>query len=46
MSAVSVMFVLEQLLRSCGARGERLGRALMTALGPGFSAGFVLIEDR
>jgi alkylresorcinol/alkylpyrone synthase len=45
MSAVSVMFVLDQILRSCGERGEAFGRALMTALGPGFSAGFVLLED-
>jgi alkylresorcinol/alkylpyrone synthase len=45
MSAVSVMFVLEQILQSCRHRGEAFGRALMTALGPGFSAGFVLLED-
>ena len=45
MSAVSVMFVLEQMLRSARERGDAFGRALMTALGPGFSAGFVLVED-
>jgi alkylresorcinol/alkylpyrone synthase len=45
MSAVSVMFVLEEVMRSCREAGEPFGRALMTALGPGFSAGFVLIED-
>jgi alkylresorcinol/alkylpyrone synthase len=45
MSAVSVMFVLEQVLAACRARGESLGRGLMTALGPGFSAGFVVLED-
>ncbi|MGE0257497.1 MAG: type III polyketide synthase [Alphaproteobacteria bacterium] len=44
MSAASVLFVLERVL----AR-ERLGksgwrRALLTALGPGFSAGFVLLS--
>ncbi|MBI1206810.1 MAG: type III polyketide synthase [Azospirillum sp.] len=39
MSAATVMFVLERRMAS-GARG----RHLMTALGPGFSAGFVLAE--
>lgn len=39
MSAVTVMFVLERALR----RGLR-GRHLMSALGPGFSTGFVLVE--
>ncbi|HWB48516.1 MAG TPA: 3-oxoacyl-[acyl-carrier-protein] synthase III C-terminal domain-containing protein [Stellaceae bacterium] len=45
MSAASVIFVLEAMLAACRERGETLGRALMTALGPGFSAGFVLLED-
>jgi len=40
MSAASVMFVLEQM-RAAGT-GRR--RALMTALGPGFSAGFVVLD--
>ena len=44
MSAVSVMFVLEQVLANAGRRGEPAGRALLTALGPGFSAGFVLLD--
>jgi alkylresorcinol/alkylpyrone synthase len=40
MSAVSVMFVLEHMLAG-GRMGERL---LLTALGPGFSAGFAVLE--
>ena len=39
MSAATVLFVLKRILQS-GARG----RMLMTALGPGFTAGFQLIE--
>jgi alkylresorcinol/alkylpyrone synthase len=39
MSAATVLFVLKRMLQS-GARG----RMLMTALGPGFTAGFQLIE--
>jgi alkylresorcinol/alkylpyrone synthase len=39
MSAATVLFVLKRVLQS-GARG----RMLMTALGPGFTAGFQLIE--
>jgi predicted naringenin-chalcone synthase len=39
------MFVLEEVMRACREGGEPFGRALMTALGPGFSAGFILIED-
>jgi alkylresorcinol/alkylpyrone synthase len=39
MSAVTVLFVLERLRR----RGLR-GRYLMTALGPGFTAGFQILE--
>jgi alkylresorcinol/alkylpyrone synthase len=39
MSAATVLFVLDRVLRS-GARG----RVLMTALGPGFTAGFQLID--
>ena len=39
MSAVTVLFVLERALRA-GASG----RMLMTALGPGFTAGFQLID--
>jgi alkylresorcinol/alkylpyrone synthase len=40
MSAASVMFVLDRIL-SCGGRWDQ---ALMTALGPGFSAGFVMLH--
>lgn len=39
MSAVTVLFVLERRL----ARNAR-GRHLMTALGPGFTAGFLLVD--
>lgn len=39
MSAVSVLFVLERML-AAGARG----RHLMSALGPGFTAGFALVD--
>jgi alkylresorcinol/alkylpyrone synthase len=39
MSAASVMFVLERLLAS----GDPWRHALLTALGPGFSAGFVVL---
>lgn len=40
MSAVTAMFVLERAWES----GDIGRRALMTALGPGFTAGFVLLE--
>jgi alkylresorcinol/alkylpyrone synthase len=39
MSAVTVLFVLERALK----RGVK-GRMMLTALGPGFTAGFLLIE--
>jgi alkylresorcinol/alkylpyrone synthase len=39
MSAVTVLFVLQRMIR----RGLS-GRHLMSALGPGFSAGFQIIE--
>jgi alkylresorcinol/alkylpyrone synthase len=41
MSAATVLFVLERML-GAGAGG----RMLLTALGPGFSAGFLLLEAR
>jgi len=44
MSAVSVMFVLERMLTAANARGENSGCYLLTALGPGFSAGFVVLD--
>ena len=40
MSAASVMFVLEQTLAQ-----DTCGRILLTALGPGFSAGFVVLDE-
>jgi alkylresorcinol/alkylpyrone synthase len=43
MSAASVLFVLERLLAATLDAGEDWGRALLTALGPGFSAGFVVL---
>jgi alkylresorcinol/alkylpyrone synthase len=39
MSAVTVLFVLERMLRTA-----RPGRYLMSALGPGFTAGFQMME--
>jgi alkylresorcinol/alkylpyrone synthase len=39
MSAVTVLFVLERLRRA-----GMQGRYLMTALGPGFTAGFQILE--
>lgn len=41
MSSATVLFVLERALRA-----GRRGRLLMTALGPGFTAGFQLLEAR
>jgi alkylresorcinol/alkylpyrone synthase len=46
MSASTVIFVLERLLAKAAATGERWERALMNALGPGFSAGFLVLENR
>ncbi len=46
MSAASVMFVLERVLDLALGAGEEWGRALLTALGPGFSAGFVVLAQR
>src|SRR5665213_2019015 len=45
MSAASVMFVLERMLADIRDAGRSLGRALLTALGPGFSAGFVVLGE-
>jgi len=44
MSSATVLFVLERVLAAAGAAGEAWRRALMTALGPGFSAGFVVLS--
>ncbi len=46
MSAASVLFVLEHLLASTSAAGEEWGRALLMALGPGFSAGFAVLAQQ
>jgi len=46
MSATTVMFVLERILAKAGATGARWERALMNALGPGFTAGFLVIDNR
>lgn len=44
MSAASVMFVLEEVLAETRGSGAPLGRVLLMALGPGFSAGFVVLD--
>ena len=44
MSAASVLFVLEAMLTDAHDAGEPWGRALLTARGPGFSAGFVVLD--
>jgi len=45
MSAASVMFVLDGMLAAAQAAGEKWRRALVMALGPGFSAGFVVLDE-
>lgn len=42
MSAATVMFVLERML----ATTPRWNRALLNALGPGFTAGFLVLDNR
>jgi len=46
MSATTVMFVLERVLSEAAAVEERWQRALMSALGPGFTAGFLVLDNR
>ncbi len=46
MSAASVIFVLERMLAKARSTGARWERALMNALGPGFTAGFLVIDNR
>lgn len=41
MSSVTVLFVLERFLETCGSRGER---GVLSALGPGFSAEHVFFR--
>lgn len=44
MSAATVMFVLERALSKGALRDGAWRRALVTAMGPGFAAGFVTLE--
>jgi alkylresorcinol/alkylpyrone synthase len=46
MSAASVLFVLDSMLAEARDAGEPWGAALLSALGPGFSAGFVVLGER
>ena len=46
MSASTVMFVLERMLAKARVTGARWEHALMNALGPGFTAGFLVIDNR
>jgi len=46
MSASTVMFVLERILSKARAAGASWERALMNALGPGFTAGFLVLDNR
>jgi len=45
MSAASILFVLERMLARRRAVNAPWGRALMTALGPGFTAGFAVLSQ-
>jgi alkylresorcinol/alkylpyrone synthase len=46
MSAATIMFLLERLLAEERDAGRRWRRALVNALGPGFSAAFLTLENR
>jgi alkylresorcinol/alkylpyrone synthase len=46
MSATTVMFVLNRMLAKASATGTRWERALMNALGPGFTTGFLVLDNR
>jgi len=46
MSASTVLFVLDRMLAKVSATGAKWERALMNALGPGFSAGFLVLDNR
>src|SRR6267378_3972158 len=46
MSATTVIFVLERILAKARATGAGWERALMNALGPGFTAGFLVLDNR
>jgi len=45
MSAATVLFVLQEELRRRHRAARPLGRALVSSLGPGFSAAFALLEE-
>ena len=45
MSAPTVLFVLDEILRCRRSRGMAAGRLLLTSLGPGFTAGFAVLDD-
>src|SRR5712671_2439005 len=45
LSAASVLFVLELMRARSRAAGKPWGRALLTALGPGFTAGFAVLSE-
>jgi alkylresorcinol/alkylpyrone synthase len=45
MSAASVLFVLERMLQEAGETGSPWEYALLTAFGPGFSAGFAVLRN-
>jgi alkylresorcinol/alkylpyrone synthase len=46
MSAATVMFVLDRMLATAHGTGVRWERALMNALGPGFTTGFLVLDNR
>jgi alkylresorcinol/alkylpyrone synthase len=46
MSASTVMFVLDRMLAKTRVTGASWERALMNALGPGFTAGFLVLDNR
>jgi alkylresorcinol/alkylpyrone synthase len=46
MSAATVLFVLERVLARAASDGKSWARALVTALGPGFTAAFTLLSNQ
>ncbi len=46
MSAATIMFVLERILAKARSTEAPWQRALMNALGPGFTAGFLVLDNR
>ena len=45
MSAATVLFVLERTLAANGVGGNGARRHLLSSLGPGFTAGFLTLEE-